>query len=156
MLVILLKKTENTIILNIDDFHDCHQSNIPNITSSSQICHMATTLINIPKIPTVPSYSPDNNKIHQNGLIGANKLKSEFKIIMKKYKFTHNILKNNNESLSPSSQSTSTHSHDENSTKRSFNNTKLFDSVQSNLKSTDDYLNILKNFVNTPEIKEYI
>jgi len=150
------KNIENTIILNIDDFHDCHQSNIPNITSSSQICHMATTLINISKIPAVPSYSPDNNKIHQNGLIDANKLKSEFKIIMKKYKFTDNILKNNNESLSPSSQSTSTHSHDENSTKRSFNNTKLFDFVQSNLKSTDDYLNILKNFVNTPEIKEYL
>jgi len=72
--------------VNIDDFHDCHQSNIPNITSASQICHMATTLINTLKISTIPSHSPDNKKIHQNGLIDTIKLKSEFEIQMKKKK----------------------------------------------------------------------
>ena len=66
---------ENAIILNLDDYHDCHETKVPNQTSISQICHMASTLINIPKMKAIPN----SNRIYQCGLINSNKLNSELR-----------------------------------------------------------------------------
>ena len=69
---------------------------------------------------------------------------------MKKNKFTYNNLKLNSGSWS------SSHNIEETSNKRNFNNIRLVDFVQSNLKNSGDYLNIIKNFIEFPEIKKYL
>ena len=39
---------------------------------------------------------------------------------------------------------------------RSFNNTKLIDFVESNLKNANDYLKNIKTFIEIPQIKNYL
>ena len=43
------------LILNVDDYHNLHDTRNPDVTSISQLSHMATILINNSKIPPVPS-----------------------------------------------------------------------------------------------------
>ncbi|CAG8790769.1 19125_t:CDS:1, partial [Dentiscutata erythropus] len=52
------------------DYHDCHQTRLPTMTSNSRICHMATTLINsMPNILKIPFISSNNFSVFKSGLI---------------------------------------------------------------------------------------
>ena len=79
--------------MNIDDYHDCHEIKVPNITSLQRICHMCTTLINTPNIPPVPIKSNGDLSIYRNGLLDPLKLNVELKNQMKKNLLTYNKVK---------------------------------------------------------------
>ncbi|RHZ74152.1 hypothetical protein Glove_227g114 [Diversispora epigaea] len=64
-------KRKKLLILNIDDYHDLHESRIPSVTSINRISHMATILLNINNISPIPLSSAFHNP---NG-IDANLLK---------------------------------------------------------------------------------
>ncbi|RHZ84696.1 hypothetical protein Glove_78g72 [Diversispora epigaea] len=45
---------QKLLILNIDDYHDLHESRIPSVTSINRISHMATILLNTNNISPIP------------------------------------------------------------------------------------------------------
>ena len=63
-----------------------------------------------------------------------------------------------NLSQNPFKESLSIHMYDSppSSNHRNFTSTKLIDIVKSNLKSTNDYLKNIKQFIETPQIKNYL
>ncbi|CAH1768856.1 1507_t:CDS:2, partial [Entrophospora sp. SA101] len=64
---------QNLLVLNIDDYHNLHQSRLPSTTSISQISHMATLLINKIDAPTIPISS---SNIHNPNGVEAGLLKN--------------------------------------------------------------------------------
>ena len=68
------------MVLNIDDYHNLHQSRIPSTTSISQISHMATLLINNISTPPIPIDSSANLSIHNLNGVEATLLKISLKI----------------------------------------------------------------------------
>ena len=120
---------------------------------------MATTLINMPSIPALFS----NTSVHQNGLLDARRIHNIFNQNFEKLFITYNDqklsgLNINNLTLSPNDlvESLSIHMYDTSSNHRSFNNTKLIDFVESNLKNANDYLKNIKTFIEIPQIKNYL
>ena len=61
----LKNNSNNVMVVNFDDYHDCHTTRIPDMSTKSKINHMATTLLNTPQIPAILSNTP----VHQNGLL---------------------------------------------------------------------------------------
>jgi len=147
------------LIFNIDDYHNLHQSRIPNNTSISQISHMATLLINNIAASPIPLASSANVSVHNPKGVEAtllkNLLKVNFKnIVCKSYNqskmewnFVTDMTALNNDDLI---ESLIVHSYDadllETHSRRSFKSTKLIDFSPQNLKNTNDYLKSLKIF----------
>ena len=53
----LTKHSKSAFMLNVDDYHNLHDTRNPDVTSISQLSHMATILINNSKIPPVPAFT---------------------------------------------------------------------------------------------------
>ena len=148
------------MIFNVDDYHNLHQTRIPNTTSVSQISHMATLLINnIATAPPIPLVLPENFGVHNpNGIevtLLKNLLNKYFKnIVCKSYNqckvewnFIADMMALNDDDLI---ESLVVHSYDadllETHSKRSFKSIKLIDFSPLDLKNTNDYLKSLKIF----------
>jgi hypothetical protein len=147
------------LIFNVDDYHNLHQTRIPNTTSVSQISHMATLLINNIATSPIPFVSSENLSVHNsNGVEAAllkNSLDKYFKNIVHKsynqckaeWNFITDMTTLNNDDLI---ESLIVHSYDADSSemhsKRSFKSTKLIDFSPLDLKNTNDYLKALKIF----------
>ncbi|CAG8724120.1 13865_t:CDS:1, partial [Cetraspora pellucida] len=158
----------NLFIINIDDYHDCHQTRLPTMTSNNRICHMATTLINsTSNILKIPFISSNNISLFESGLISINHLNNALSNELRNNLISYNsrklewknvsdILILSTESLI---ESLSVHMYDgtlENQHMRNFNNTKLIDFISSDLKNTDDYLQIINNLIKFSDIKKYL
>src|SRR3990170_3511187 len=60
-----LQNIENMFILNIDDYHNIHRRNQPNLVKTHETNHFITILLNSnPNILKIPYYSLDNIPIH--------------------------------------------------------------------------------------------
>ena len=70
-------------MLNIDDYHNLHQSQIPSITSISQISYMATLLINNIIAPPIPILSSANSSVHNPNGVEATLLKNLLEVNFK-------------------------------------------------------------------------
>ena len=70
------------LILNVDDYHNLHDTCNPDVTSISQLSHMATILINNSKIPPVPAFTLYHPSIYNPQKLDANLLK---KSLVSKY-----------------------------------------------------------------------
>ena len=142
-------------MLNVDDYHNLHQSRIPSTTSISQISHMATLLINNIAAPPIPANSDIHNPNGVEATLLKNLLEMNFKNIVCnsynqskiKWNFITDMTTLNSSDLI---ESLVVHSYDadllEAHSRRSFKSTKLIDFLPQNLKNTNDYLISLKTF----------
>ena len=74
----LRDKLENVMVANFDDYHDIRTNRVPDMSTNSNIHHMATTLINTPlNIPAIFN----NANIHHTGLLDARRINFTFGII---------------------------------------------------------------------------
>ena len=132
-------------MLNIDDYHDSHGPRAPNTTSSNQMAHMATILVNTIKIPAIPFFSTSNFSVHESGMVNSLRLKQVLQIEMNHLGLNYNQRKYSwpiiEDSLNKSEEelidSLMIHSYDPDmATKkvRHLNNTKLVDFISLNLK----------------------
>jgi hypothetical protein len=157
----LQNNIRNVFIVNVDDYHDCHQTRMPTMTSTDKICHMATTLINSSSLLAIPYLSPNNNHspYWNNGLINSQLLKYSFSEIMSEMSNSYNVCKPlwRNKvpdilTLSEKSliDSLTIHSYNislEIHHKRNFGNTKLVDFKESKLKNSEEYLSVFAHFI---------
>ncbi|CAG8818454.1 23235_t:CDS:2, partial [Dentiscutata erythropus] len=135
-----------------NDYHNCHQTRLPTITSNSKICHIATTLINsMSNVLKIPFISSNNFSVFKSGLISVSHLNNALSNELRNNLISCNSCKlewNNisdiitflAESLI---ESLLVHIYDgtfENQHMRNFNNTKLIDFTSFDLKTTDNYL----------------
>ena len=145
------------MVANLDDYHDICINRILDMSTNFKILHMVTTLINTP--PNIPAIL-NNVNIHQTGLLDARRINFIFKQNYRNMFISYNNQKlywtnTNNSSLNlsqnPFKESLSIHMYDSppSSNHRNFASTKLIDIVKSNLKSTNDYLKNIKQFIET-------
>lgn len=153
-------KFQQLFVLNIDDYHDLHESRQPNATSLSRIAHMATLLINTSSnIAPVPFFSNNNHSVHNPNGIEASLIK---RTLINQYMMTFNVSYNTRKSTWNQLPDVSTigeaeliesltiHSYDADLSEkhiRNFSSTKLIDFIPSNLKNTEDYLKALNEFM---------
>ena len=155
----LIFKFQQFFVLNIDDYHDLHESRQPNATSLSRIAHMATLLINTSDTVPIPFFSNNNHGIHNPNGVEASRIKE---VLINRYMTTFNVSYNARKNTWNKLPDISTlgevdlieyltiHSYDADITEkhiRSFDSTKLVDFIPTNLKNTDDYLKALSKFV---------
>ena len=156
----LFFKVSAIFILNIDDYHDLHESRQPNATSLSRIAHMATLLINTSSnVIPIPFFSNNNHSVHNPNGIEASVIKEALvNQYMMTFNISYNARKSNWNQLPDISvlneaeliESLIIHSYDADITEkhiRSFNSTKLIDFILTNLKNTEDYLKTLNKFI---------
>ncbi|CAB4408461.1 unnamed protein product [Rhizophagus irregularis] len=157
---------QQLFILNIDDYHDLHESRQPNATLLSRIAHMATLLINtLSNSALIPFFSSNNYSVHNPNGIKAFIIK---KALVNQYMVTFNVSYNARKStwsqlpdisiLSKAEliESLTIYSYDADITEkhiRNFNFTKLIDFILTNLKNTDDYLKALNRFIILLEVQ---
>ena len=161
-------KSLQFFVLNIDDYHDLHESRQPNATSLSRIAHMATLLINTsPNIAPIPLFS-NNHSVYNPNDVEASIIKE---VLVNQYMVTFNISYNTRKSTWNHLPDVSTlseaelietltiHSYDADISEkhiRNFCSTKLIDFIPTDLKNTDDYLNALNKFIGYVLIYNYI
>uniref|UniRef100_U9ULY4 Uncharacterized protein n=1 Tax=Rhizophagus irregularis (strain DAOM 181602 / DAOM 197198 / MUCL 43194) TaxID=747089 RepID=U9ULY4_RHIID len=163
------ENSNNLFILNIDDYHNLHQSRIPSTTSISQVSHMATILINYIKTSPVSYNFNSEFNVHNINGVDAGLLnqwlnKKYMNIISESYyqrktkwNFVKDLTTIDEDNLI---DSLVLHSYDayltEKHSKRSFNSTKLIEFLPQDLKNTNDYLKSLGEFFRIPEIQKYL
>ncbi|CAG8658306.1 11059_t:CDS:1 [Dentiscutata erythropus] len=135
------------------------------MTSNSRICYIKTTLINsIPNVLKILFISSNNYSLFKTGLISVNHLNNALS-----NKLHNNLISYNSRKLEWKNisdilsfltesliESLSVHMYDgtlENQHMRNFNNTKLIDFIYSDLKNTNDYLQIINNIMEFSDIK---
>ncbi|CAG8810669.1 32234_t:CDS:2, partial [Racocetra persica] len=133
---------KNLVIGCIDDYHNLHGTRIPNVTSISQIAHMATILFNsfdstILKMALFQDHIQELSKgyytIKQNWIQNL---------------FNENIL-----------ELLIIHSYDADlygKYGRIFNRIKLVECIKTNLKNTQDYLKAIETFIKLPSMQHYL
>ncbi|CAB5387234.1 unnamed protein product [Rhizophagus irregularis] len=153
------ENSNNLFILNIDDYHNLHQSRIPSTTSISQVSHMATILINYVKTSPVSYNFNSEFNVHNINGVDAGLLnqwlnKKYMNIISESYyqrktkwNFVKDLTTMDEDNLI---DSLVLHSYDadltEKHSKRSFNSTKLIEFLPQDLINTNDYLKSLGEF----------
>jgi hypothetical protein len=87
-LALFFLKFQQFFVLNIDDYHDLHESRQPNATSLSRIAHMATILINTSNIAPIPFLSNNNHSVHNPNGVEASIIKAA---LINQYMVTFNV-----------------------------------------------------------------
>ncbi|CAG8814320.1 5887_t:CDS:2, partial [Dentiscutata erythropus] len=118
------------------DYYNLHSTCIPSTNSAKQIVHMATILFNTIKCPPI-SY----NSTYANSY---NSEKSNLSWVSNKTNLIENL---------------TIHSYNANIAQkyhRKFNQTKLIDCIELDLKNAKDYVEAVKTFLSLPEVIEYL
>ncbi|CAH1768262.1 11979_t:CDS:2, partial [Entrophospora sp. SA101] len=129
--VYVKKSSKNLLIGYIDDYHNLHSTRIPNVTSTSQVAHMATILFDTVSIPPIPYCNENNDPIHNPKGVDASIIKKalhdEYMILLAKI-----------------------HSYDIDIYEKygcKFTQTKFVDFVELDLKNTKNYLQAVDSFI---------
>ncbi len=77
-------------MLNIDNYYDLHDLWASNITSSNQMVHMITILVNIIKVPAIFFFSTNNFSIYESEIVNYLWLKQILQIEMNYLSFSYN------------------------------------------------------------------
>ncbi|RHZ82280.1 hypothetical protein Glove_110g21 [Diversispora epigaea] len=136
---------QKLLILNIDDYHDLHESRIPSVTSINRISHMATILLNTNNISPIPLSSAFHNP---NG-IDDNTQKSNWNSIkdvttLNEFDLVETLV---------------VHCYDADLSEkhvRRFDTTKLVDFIPSDLKNMNDYIKALTKAFSLFEMRLYL
>ncbi|RHZ81370.1 hypothetical protein Glove_121g14 [Diversispora epigaea] len=157
-------KQQKLLILNIDDYHDLHESRIPSVTSINRISHMATILLNTNNILPIPLSSTFHNP---NG-IDANLLKQVLNFqYMTGFSNSYNAQKFNWISIKDVTtlnefdlvETLVVHCYDADLSEkhvRRFDTTKLVDFILSDLKNMNDYIKVLIKVFRLSEMQSYL
>ncbi|RHZ76964.1 hypothetical protein Glove_187g7 [Diversispora epigaea] len=155
---------QKLLILNIDDYHDLHESRIPSVTSINRISHMATILLNTNNISPIPLSSAFHNP---NG-IDANLLKQALNLqYMTGFSISYNTQKSNWSSIKDVTtlnefdlvETLVVHCYDADLSEkhvRRFDTTKLVDFIPSDLKNMNDYIKALTKAFSLFEMRLYL
>jgi hypothetical protein len=139
----------------VDDYHNIHGTRIPSTNSTSQIAHMATILFNTTQALPIPYYSDNNFSIHNphgvDTLLLKKICKEQFMInLAKSYnsiKSTWNLEIDINTDLI---ETLTVHSYDADISEkyhRKFNQMKLIDCFELDLKNTKNYMQAVNTFI---------
>ena len=145
------------MIACVDDYHNIHGTRIPSTNSTLQIAHMATILFNTAQTLPIPYYSNTNSPIHNCHGVDASLLKTickeqfiitlanSYNSIKSSWRLTADLIDNDNliENLT-------IHSYDADISEkyhRKFNQMKLVDCVELDLKNTKNYMQAVKTFI---------
>ncbi|RHZ89113.1 hypothetical protein Glove_19g438 [Diversispora epigaea] len=155
---------QKLLILNIDDYHDLHESRIPSVTSINRISHMATILLNtnniLPILLSSTFYNP-------NG-IDANLLKQALNFqYMTGFSNSYNAQKFNWISIKDITtlnefdlvETLVVHCYDADLSEkhvRRFDTTKLVDFIPLDLKNMNDYIKVLIKVFRLSEMQSYL
>ncbi|RHZ86530.1 hypothetical protein Glove_50g9 [Diversispora epigaea] len=155
---------QKLLILNIDDYHDLHESRIPSVTSINRISHMATILLNTNNILPILLSSTFHNP---NG-IDANLLKQALNFqYMTGFSNSYNAQKFNWISIKDVTtlnefnlvETLVVHCYDADLSEkhvRRFDTTKLVDFIPSDLKNMNDYIKVLIKVFRLSEMQSYL
>ncbi|CAG8574512.1 7440_t:CDS:2, partial [Scutellospora calospora] len=155
-----IKNHSNNLIIGcIDDYHNIHGTRIPSTTSIPQIAHMATVLFNTAEIPPIPFYSERGFSVHNFNGIDSVLLRTilweqymisfahSYNFEKANWKWIRDIMFTNESDLI---ESLVVHSYDADipkEYKRKFNQTKLIDLIQLDLKNMNNYIEAIKTFI---------
>ena len=141
----------------MDDYHNVHGTHIPSTNSTSQIAHMATILLNTTQTLPIPYYFNYNSPIHNPYGVDASLLKTickeqfmitlanSYNSIKSSWNLT-NLINNNTDLI----ESLTVHSYDADISEkyhRKFNQMKLVDCVELDLKNTKNYMQAVNTFI---------
>ncbi|RHZ84376.1 hypothetical protein Glove_82g91 [Diversispora epigaea] len=155
---------QKLLILNIDDYHDLHESHIPSVTSINRISHMATILLNTNNISPIPLSSAFHNP---NG-IDINLLKQALNLqYMTGFSISYNTQKSNWSSIKDITtlnefdlvETLVVHCYNADLSEkhvRRFDTTKLVDFIPSDLKNMNDYIKALTKVFSLFEMQLYL
>jgi len=158
------------MVLNVDDYHNIHTKRRPDNAATSDVHHFRTILLKgAPEIPAVPF----TNSYTGKDIINPNGIDSNIIIENVQHSiFPHLWLTYNERKLAFARELPEASNHEERMemllihsydnriiqrrVDRSMNNTKLINLVEGSLRSTEDYINALKNVLDVPELKSYL
>jgi len=154
----------------VDDYHDIHQVRNPTDQNLSNVAHMATTMINTSSIPPIPFSSTLNEPIHNPLNIDVDlliwTLQFDYFTCLE-VSYTENktswFCVSNNTNLNEDEliSSLTVHSYEPefqevHPEKKQMDFVKLVDFVSQELKSLDDYLQVITPFIELPIMNNYL
>ncbi|GET64460.1 hypothetical protein GLOIN_2v1830060 [Rhizophagus irregularis DAOM 181602=DAOM 197198] len=153
--------------MGLYDYHNLHGTCIPSVNSTSQISHMATILFNTTQAPPIPYYTDYHLAIHNPCGVDASILRNVCQEFMLTLAKSYNSEKSSWNWASDLVVVDETeiierltiHSYDSDISEkyqRKFNQTKLVDCIELDLKNTKNYIQAANTFLRLPETKEYL
>ncbi|CAG8684335.1 10919_t:CDS:1 [Acaulospora morrowiae] len=154
----LTQYIENAMVLNIDDYHNIHTERVPNTTTTSDVAHLATILMN----PITTQRAIPQLNIHNSKLVDAESIKINLENrFMELYGLSHNQrwgfrAIDDNTRL----EELTVHSYDirlqEKRRTRSMKDVILIDLQKNTLHSLDEYVQAINAITNIPSMQQYI